>query len=81
MNRKLIAIIFATAFMAAPALADCAPDFAVLLGKLNDAKLDEATTAKEVDLITKINDAINAKDETTCVSLMADLAKLAPAGK
>jgi len=81
MKHKLIASVFALAFMAAPAFADCAPDFSVLLGKLNDAKLDEAATAKSKDLIEKINAAITAKDETACVSLLADLTKLAPAAQ
>ncbi len=68
MTKSLYAALVSVAFMAGPALADCAGDLAKIDEAMKTATLDEASKTKAMDLLTKAKTAGDAKDEATCTA-------------
>jgi hypothetical protein len=66
MKKTIIAAVLATAFAAAPALADCTADLAKIDEAMKSATLDEANKAKATDLLAKAKTAADAQDEVAC---------------
>ncbi len=68
MRSTIIAAAFATAFLAGPALADCAGDMAKIDEAMKSATLDETGKTKATELLTKAKTAMEAKDEEACAA-------------
>jgi hypothetical protein len=68
MNKTIYAALISVAFMAGPALADCAGDLAKIDEAMKAATLDDASKAKATELLTQAKAASDAKDEATCTA-------------
>jgi hypothetical protein len=76
MKKTICLFVVATAFAAAPALADCASDLTKVKDAMATMTLDEATNTKAKELMDKASTAQTAKDETACMASAQELMTL-----